>query len=149
MGQGAGEAWIRVLYNTTLRTTPHYTIHYTIHYTTLYTKLYTTLHYRFTSFAKKSRSTLLGGLYLDADMENAQYTIAGNLCEAHSTLLDCPSIRFFNEHREEVYTDTMTEYSVDRKTTKTLFLRLIFSTSNGFTGWAREHKIEHAQPTNY
>ena len=41
----------------------------------------------------------------------------------------------------------MTEYSVDRKTTKTLFLRLIFSTSNGFTGWAREHKIEHAQPT--
>jgi len=98
-----------------------------------------------TCFRKKIRNTLIKDLYYDFDLKNAQVEIVRNICQQNN--IDCPSIEYYCNNREETLELTKNEYNVDRDMAKKLFLRLCFFGS--FDGFCQDNKIENAKPTPF
>jgi hypothetical protein len=84
-----------------------------------------------TSFGKKIRNTLIKGKYVDLDLSNAHPMILYNICKKND--IPCPIITEYINDRENILTDVMKYYKIDRDIAKKLFLRLtFFGTHSGF-----------------
>ena len=78
----------------------------------------------FTSLRSKIRNTLMKGIYTDFDIENAQPCILKNICDDNN--IECPHLNYYINNREECLTLIISNFSVDRKIAKKLFLRIFF-----------------------
>ena len=77
-----------------------------------------------TSFSKKIRNTLIKNTYIDLDISNAQPAILHNVCLSND--IPCPIITRYINDRENILSDVMNYYHIDRNVAKKMFLRLSF-----------------------
>lgn len=90
-----------------------------------------------TSFAKKTRNTLINELYYDFDLKNAQPEILRCICEANH--IPCDTITKYCNERETIMSDIMQQGNCSRDLVKSLIIRLSFYGS--FDGWLKENNI--------
>ena len=92
-----------------------------------------------TSFAKKTRNTLIKNTYYDFDLKNAQPEILRNICKANN--IECPIIEKYCNEREKIIEDIIKESdnNCNRDLVKSLMIRLSFY--GGFEGWLKENNI--------
>jgi hypothetical protein len=103
-----------------------------------------------TSFAKKTRNTLIKGIYYDFDLSNAQPQILRNICKSNNITHDI--IEKYCNEREQIMNDIIQASSnkVNREHVKSLIIRLSFY--GGFINWLKELKdddnnsIDFAEP---
>ena len=99
-----------------------------------------------TSFAKKSRNTLIRGRYGDYDLSNAQPSIVYNICKSNN--IQCPYNEQYNNNRETILAEVMSIYSVSRNKAKNLFIRLAFFGT--LYGWLKECGLDvNLKPTEF
>lgn len=93
-----------------------------------------------TSFAKRTRNTLIKNNYLDFDLSNAQPEILRNICLANN--LPCETITKYCNEREQIIADIIKASggTVDRALVKSLMISISFY--GGFKGWLNENNIE-------
>ena len=93
-----------------------------------------------TSFAKRTRNTLIKKYYLDFDLSNAQPEILRNICVANN--LPCETITKYCNEREQIIADIIKASGdkVDRALVKSLMISISFY--GGFKGWLEENNIE-------
>lgn len=93
-----------------------------------------------TSFAKRTRNTLIKKYYLDFDLSNAQPEILRNICVANN--LPCETITKYCNEREQIIADIIKASGdkVDRALVKSLMISISFYGS--FKGWLKENNIE-------
>lgn len=93
-----------------------------------------------TSFAKKTRNSLIKDLYYDFDLKNCQPEILRCICEANN--IQCDIITKYCNEREQIIEDIITASNnkVNRDLVKSLIIRLSFY--GGFDGWLKENGIE-------
>lgn len=93
-----------------------------------------------TSFAKKTRNTLIKDLYYDFDLKNCQPEILRCICEANH--IQCDIITKYCNEREQIIEDIIvaSDRKVNRDLIKSLIIRLSFY--GGFDGWLKENNIE-------
>ena len=93
-----------------------------------------------TSFAKKTRNTLIKDFYLDFDLSNAQPEILRNICLANN--IPCETITKYCVEREEIIADIIKKSNnkVNRSLVKSLMIRLSFCGT--FKNWLRKESIE-------
>ena len=77
-----------------------------------------------TSFSRKTRNTLIKNTYIDLDISNAQPAILHNVCLSND--IPCPIITRYINDRENILSDVMNYYHIDRNVAKKMFLRLSF-----------------------
>jgi len=97
------------------------------------------------SIRRKTRNSLIFGLYYDLDLVNAQPNIIKNICEANN--IPCQRISHYCENREEILRDVQQRYNVTRKQAKDLFIRICFCGS--FVGWCIKNKISGENPLDF
>jgi hypothetical protein len=92
-----------------------------------------------TSFAKKTRNTLIKNMYYDFDLKNAQPEILRCICLANK--IPCPIIEKYCNERETIIADIITASGekCNRDLVKSLMIRLSFY--GGFEGWLKENEI--------
>ena len=97
-----------------------------------------------TSFAKKTRNTLIKDLYYDFDLSNAQPQILRNICKANAINHDI--IEKYCDEREQIMGDIISasEGRVDREQVKSLIIRLSFY--GGFMNWMKEQGVDFPEP---
>ena len=94
-----------------------------------------------TSFAKKTRNTLIHDNYFDFDLANAQPEIVRNLCRRQGIPIPCEIIDKYCNERDAII-ETIINASggkADRDAVKSLMIRLSFF--GGFTGWLKDNNI--------
>jgi len=93
-----------------------------------------------TSFAKKTRNTLIKDLYYDFDLKNCQPEILRCICVSND--IPCKVITQYCSEREEIIASIIEESGgiVTRDLVKSLIIRLSFY--GGFDGWLEENNIE-------
>jgi hypothetical protein len=93
-----------------------------------------------TSFAKKTRNTLIKDLYYDFDLKNAQPEILRSICEANN--LSCAIVKEYCTRREEIICNIIADSDgeANRDLVKSLIIRLSFY--GGFKGWLVENNIK-------
>ena len=93
-----------------------------------------------TSFAKKTRNTLIKDFYLDFDLKNAQPEILRNICIANN--IPCDTITKYCNDREQIILDIIkaSDNKVDRSLVKSLIISLSFYGT--FKGWLEREGIE-------
>jgi phage/plasmid-associated DNA primase len=93
-----------------------------------------------TSFAKKTRNTLIKDFYLDFDLKNAQPEILRNICLANN--IPCDTITKYCNEREEIIAEIIkaSGNKVDRSLVKSLVIRLSFCGT--FKNWVKDEGIE-------
>ena len=93
-----------------------------------------------TSFAKKTRNTLIKDFYLDFDLKNAQPEILRNICIANN--IPCETITKYCNEREEIIADIIKSSGnkVDRSLVKSLIIRLSFCGT--FKNWLKDEGID-------
>lgn len=93
-----------------------------------------------TSFAKKTRNTLIKDNYYDFDLKNAQPCILKGLCSNNG--IECDIITEYCNNRENIIADIITasNNTCSRSQVKSLMIRLSFF--GGFDGWLKEEGIE-------
>lgn len=94
-----------------------------------------------TSLRKSVRETLFGDNYFIADLKNAQPCILQNICKANN--IHCPCIDEYVLNRDKHIENVKSEFSVERKKAKKLFLRLFFSGT--LEGWKKDNNITNPQ----
>lgn len=92
-----------------------------------------------TSFAKKTRNTLIKDTYYDFDLKNCQPEILRNICKANNIL--CPVIDKYCNERETIILDIIknSDNKCNRDLVKSLMIRLSFCGT--FEGWLKENNI--------
>jgi energy-coupling factor transporter ATP-binding protein EcfA2 len=97
-----------------------------------------------TSFAKKTRNTLIKDLYYDFDLSNAQPQILRNICKANG--ITHTIIEKYCFEREKIMADIVeaSQGLVDREKVKSLIIRLSFY--GGFVNWLKELNIDFPEP---
>lgn len=92
-----------------------------------------------TSFAKKTRNTLIKDSYYDFDLKNAQPEILKSLCITNN--IQCDIIQEYCNNREVIIADIITasNNTCSRNQVKSLMIRLSFF--GGFDGWLEEEGI--------
>jgi phage/plasmid-associated DNA primase len=92
-----------------------------------------------TSFAKKTRNTLIHKSYYDFDLANAQPEIVRNLCVSNK--IPCDIIEKYCNERESIIAEIMTASNdtASRDAVKGLMIRLSFFGT--FEGWLKENSI--------
>ena len=100
-----------------------------------------------TSFCRKTRNTLIEGLYLDFDLKNAQPEIIRNICKSQNPPILCPIIDKYCMHRKEIFEKLGKLYNIPAEKIKKLFLRLCFFGT--FEGWCKEMGFENLIPDGF
>lgn len=97
-----------------------------------------------TSFAKKTRNTLIKDLYYDFDLSNAQPQILRNICKANNINHDIVE-KYCNE-RDTIMNDIIqaSQGLVNKDQVKSLIIRLSFY--GGFLNWMKEQNVEFPEP---
>tara|TARA_R110000868_G_scaffold24082_1_gene95644 strand:+ start:264 stop:2777 length:2514 start_codon:yes stop_codon:yes gene_type:complete len=97
-----------------------------------------------TSFAKKTRNTLIKDLYYDFDLSNAQPQILRNICKSNT--INHNIIEKYCFEREQIMADIIeaSQGLVDREKVKSLIIRLSFY--GGFINWLKELNINFTEP---
>ena len=90
-----------------------------------------------TSFAKKTRNTLIKDLYYDFDLKNCQPEILRCICISNN--IPCEVVTKYCIDRENIIAEIMTAGGVKRDLVKELVIRLSFY--GGFEGWLKENDI--------
>jgi hypothetical protein len=92
-----------------------------------------------TSFAKKTRNTLIKESYYDFDLKNAQPEILKGLCVSNN--IQCDIIEEYCNNRESIIADIITasNNTCTRAQVKSLMIRLSFF--GKFDGWLKEEGI--------
>ena len=92
-----------------------------------------------TSFAKKTRNTLIKDLYYDFDLKNCQPEILRCICVSNN--IPCNVITQYCTEREQIMASIVASSggTVDRDLVKALIIRLSFY--GGFEGWLEENNI--------
>jgi len=103
-----------------------------------YGRVFPTKSLGLTSLSKQVRNTLIKDTHIDLDLCNAQPAIVYNICIANN--IPCPFNTKYNNNREEILANMMTEYDVSRNTAKGLFIRLAFFGT--FYGWCKDNKLD-------
>lgn len=93
-----------------------------------------------TSFAKRTRNTLIKNLYYDFDLKNCQPEILRCICESNN--INCNIITKYCNERESIIADIIkaSGNKCSRDLVKSLIIRLSFY--GGFDGWIKENGIE-------
>jgi len=91
-----------------------------------------------TSFAKKTRNTLIKDSYYDFDLKNAQPEILRCICEANH--IPCDIVTKYCNDRETIISDIMQQGSCSRELVKSLIISLSFYGS--FNGWLKQNNIQ-------
>jgi len=99
----------------------------------------------FTSFSRKIRNTLMYENYIDIDLKNAQIEIIYNIAKSNN--INLKYIKKYCEKRDEILQNVMTEYSVNKKQAKELFLTLGFFGS--FDSWKEHNKIKNTNSIKF
>tara|TARA_R110000868_G_scaffold29827_1_gene110712 strand:+ start:465 stop:3080 length:2616 start_codon:yes stop_codon:yes gene_type:complete len=100
-----------------------------------------------TSFAKKTRNTLIKEFYYDFDLSNAQPQILRNICKSNKITHDI--IEKYCNEREIIMADIITasKNTINRDDVKSLIIRLSFY--GGFVNWMKELKDEKGEPIEF
>ena len=83
---------------------------------------------------KELRGTLFVDKYVDLDMCNCHPNIYYQVAKLYG--IKCPYLEYYVLNRKLVLNNIMTYYKVDKRASKSLFLRLLYL--GGFKSWAIE-----------
>ena len=100
-----------------------------------------------TSFAKKTRNTLIKEFYYDFDLSNAQPQILRNICKSNEITHDI--IEKYCNERETIMADIISasKNTINRDDVKSLVIRLSFN--GGFINWMKDLKNENNEPIEF
>lgn len=100
-----------------------------------------------TSFAKKTRNTLIKEFYYDFDLSNAQPQILRNICKSNEITHDI--IEKYCNERETIMADIISasKNTINRDDVKSLVIRLSFN--GGFLNWMKDLKDENNEPIEF
>ena len=97
-----------------------------------------------TSMGKRTRNTLIEGLYYDIDLSSAQIKIVQNICKTQNPPIPCPMIDMYVADPKKIREDLGSHYNTKPKKIKSLMLRLCFFGT--FQGWCNEEKVSAIEP---
>ena len=95
-----------------------------------------------TPFRRKTRNTLIAGIYLDFDIENAHPNILRIICESNQ--IACPKLTEYCRNRDNILRSVQDTYGVDRDQAKDLFIRICYMGT--FSGWCQENGVSASIP---